>query len=150
MFGLLRWGAMGSLSYHEDEPIAAIAVNEDDSGKETFGVSFDVGKVRVNFDNEPEVPLEGTNYKLLIELMGKGKGGERPGVDIVMVLDVSESVAGEKFEEMKRATQFVISKLSPFDRLSIITFSSGSERKCQLCQMTPKAQVEIRIDFYIL
>ena len=113
-----------------------------------FGGSlFDVGKVPLKFDNEPEVPIEDNVYKLLIELMGRGTGSDRLGADIVMVLDISGSMEGEKLIEMKRALQFVIKKLSPSDRLSVITFSSDADRKCPLRQMTQKAQEEI--DFLV-
>ena len=106
-----------------------------------------MGKVPVKFENEPEVPLEDTNYKLLIELTGRGTGSDRLGADIVIVLDVSGSMQGEKLKEMKRAMQFVIKKLSPSDRLSVVIFSADSERKCPLRQMTPKAQEEM--DFLV-
>ncbi|CAO2833624.1 unnamed protein product [Amaranthus hypochondriacus] len=137
---------MGSQKYDDDEQIVANATNDDDSGK--FGGSlFDVGKVPLKFDNEPEVPIEDNEYKLLIELMGRGTGSDRLGADIVMVLDISGSMQGEKLKEMKRALQFVIKKLSPSDRLSVVTFSSDADRKCPLRQMTQKAQEEI--DFLV-
>jgi hypothetical protein len=40
-------------------------------------------------------------------------------LDLVAVLDVSESMAGTKLAQVKRATEFVIDSLGPRDRLSV-------------------------------
>lgn len=101
----------------------------------------------MKFDNEPELPLGDTNYELLLELSGRGASTSRLGADIVMVLDVSGSMEGEKLIEMKRALQFVIRKLSSSDRLSVISFASDADRKCPLRQITPTSREEI--DFLV-
>ncbi|XP_021759388.1 uncharacterized protein LOC110724272 [Chenopodium quinoa] len=133
---------MTNPKYDDDEQIL---VDQDNSGD--IGGANDVGKVPLKFDNEPEVPLEETNYKLLLELSGRGASNSRLGADIVMVLDVSGSMQGAKLVEMKRAMQFVLRKLSPSDRLSVVIFASNAERKCKLRQITPNAREEI--DFLV-
>lgn len=139
---------MSCEKYDDDEFIVdPTAPDDDDSGENTLDGALEVGKVPVKFKNEPEVPKDDTKYQLLLELTGKGAGNARLGADIVVVLDVSKSMAGVKLIEMKRAMQFVIRKLSPSDRLSIVTFSTGSKRQCGLRQMTPKAQEEV--DFLV-
>ncbi|CAN6374761.1 unnamed protein product [Urochloa humidicola] len=57
---------------------------------------------------------------------------ERPGVDLVVVLDVSESMKGQKIEDLKRAMKFVIQKLGPNDRLCIIKFAKAAQMLCHL------------------
>ena len=45
--------------------------------------------------------------------------------DLVMVLDVSGSMEGEKLAQAKRAAQYVVEHLNPGDRFNLIAFSSG-------------------------
>ena len=42
--------------------------------------------------NNPRTPLEQTNFRVLIELTGSGSAKDGPGLDLVMVLDVSGSM----------------------------------------------------------
>ncbi|KAI3882051.1 hypothetical protein MKX03_006261 [Papaver bracteatum] len=46
--------------------------------------------------------------------------------DLVTVLDVSGSMAGTKIQMLRRAMGFVIDNLGPYDRLSVISFSSNA------------------------
>lgn len=45
--------------------------------------------------------------------------------DIVLVLDVSGSMQGEKIEQARKAAAFVVDQLNPDDRLNLISFSTG-------------------------
>jgi Ca-activated chloride channel family protein len=45
--------------------------------------------------------------------------------DIVLVLDVSGSMQGEKIEQARDAVDFVIDQLNPDDRFNIVSFSTG-------------------------
>ncbi|KAI3979638.1 hypothetical protein MKX01_013733 [Papaver californicum] len=60
----------------------------------------------------------------------------RAPVDLVTILDVSGSMRGTKILLLKRAMGFVIDNLGPFDRLSVITFSSDARRLFPLFLMT--------------
>ncbi|KAL2944836.1 E3 ubiquitin-protein ligase WAV3 [Bienertia sinuspersici] len=115
--------------FNDDDKVIA----EDDS---------DAPKVRLqNFENEAEVPPEAATYQVLLEATTEG-GNNRLGADIVMLLDVTKlNKEDDMWKEMQKATQFVIRKLSPNDRLSIITYSTTfAERKCPLWLMTPEAK----------
>ncbi|RLM99832.1 uncharacterized protein C2845_PM06G11250 [Panicum miliaceum] len=68
----------------------------------------------------------------------------REGLDLVAVLDVSGTMAEEKLESMKKAMVFVIMKLTPVDRLSIVTFSDGATRLNPLRSMTTAAQNDLK------
>ncbi|CAL4994710.1 unnamed protein product [Urochloa decumbens] len=56
----------------------------------------------------------------------------RPGVDLVVVLDVSESMRGKKLEDLQSAMKFVIKKLGTNDRLCIIKFAKAAQMLCHL------------------
>ncbi|KAI3882049.1 hypothetical protein MKX03_006259 [Papaver bracteatum] len=60
----------------------------------------------------------------------------RAPIDLVTVLDVSGSMKGIKIQLLKRAMGFVIDNLGPFDRLSVIIFSSNARRLFPLLLMT--------------
>ncbi|KAL2943593.1 putative E3 ubiquitin-protein ligase WAVH2 [Bienertia sinuspersici] len=61
-----------------------------------------------------------------------------------MVLDVSGSMKDKnRIGHLKIASRFVVKKLSPIDRLSVIKFSTHAERLCSLRQMTLDAQSDI-------
>lgn len=64
----------------------------------------------------------------------------RKRLDLVAVLDVSGSLEGKKMDSIKKAAKFVIMKLTPEDRLSIVTFSDAATRLNPLRLMTEAAQ----------
>ncbi|KAL5578721.1 hypothetical protein UlMin_011163, partial [Ulmus minor] len=108
------------------------------------GSSSRPGEIKVGIINKTEAPLGQTKFKVMLELTGNESGNERPGLDLVTVLDVSASMqVDERLEKTKIAMQSVIKNLSPIDRLSVITFSSSSNRLCPLRQMTENSQAEL-------
>ncbi|GMP50284.1 hypothetical protein CsSME_00016964 [Camellia sinensis var. sinensis] len=127
------------MSFKDDEPIVA---SQDVSGEKPAAAIL-VGKTKVTIINKTMAPLEESKFKVMLELTGVGSGNDRSGVDLVMVLDVSDSMKGEKLEKMKIAMLFMIKKLSPIDRLSVVTFNGGSHRLCPLRQITENSQGEI-------
>ena len=46
--------------------------------------------------------------------------------DLVLVVDVSGSMQGEKIQQAKQAARFVVSQLNQGDRFNLITFSTGT------------------------
>ncbi|MFN8440357.1 MAG: VIT domain-containing protein [Caldilineaceae bacterium] len=46
--------------------------------------------------------------------------------DIVVVLDVSGSMQGEKIEQARKAVRYVVDHLNPGDRFNLISFSTGT------------------------
>lgn len=55
--------------------------------------------------------------------------------DILLVMDVSGSMEGEKLAQTKSAAQFIVDHLNPADRFNILAFSSG----VSFWQMQPQA-----------
>jgi len=80
-----------------------------------------------------------------LEFTGGDCSTGRPGLDLVAVVDVSGSMDHKKMEQLKTAMQFVVLKLSPIDRLSIVTFSSAAMRLCLLRQIMEASQKELQI-----
>ncbi|KAG5542279.1 hypothetical protein RHGRI_021969 [Rhododendron griersonianum] len=126
------------MTFNDDEPIVA---TQDDLGNKSE--AFLAGKTSLRIISKNEAPLEESKFKVMLELTGAGSGNDRRGLDLVMVLDVSGSMKGDKLEKMKTAVRFVIKKLSPIDRLSVVTFAASSERLCPLRQITEHSQTEI-------
>ena len=63
-----------------------------------------------------------------IELQGSEEGnGQRSGVDIICVIDVSGSMSGPKLELVQKTLLFMVKRLSDTDRVSIITFSDDAK-----------------------
>ncbi|KAK1627750.1 hypothetical protein QYE76_002065 [Lolium multiflorum] len=60
----------------------------------------------------------------------------RAPLDLVMVLDVSGSMMGPKITLLKQAMGFVIDKLGPDDRLSLVSFSTTARRLTRLARMS--------------
>ncbi|RLN00640.1 uncharacterized protein C2845_PM06G11230 [Panicum miliaceum] len=79
-----------------------------------------------------------------VEINATSSTTVREGLDLVAVLDISWSMRGDKIESLKKAMTFVIMKLTPVDRLSIVTFSSDAARLTPLRSMTPAAQNELK------
>ncbi|KAL2943680.1 E3 ubiquitin-protein ligase WAV3 [Bienertia sinuspersici] len=125
---------------------------DDEQINESGGYSGDVseitkaGRIRVTTINRKEAPLAETNLKALVEVTGAEIGRDRLGADIVTVLDVTDmdDDSLQKLNQIKIAMKFLINKLSPIDRLSVITVSRASTtRNSPLLQMTESSKRKV-------
>jgi uncharacterized protein YegL len=64
----------------------------------------------------------------------------RPALDVVAVVDVSGSMAGGKLQLTQEALRFMITQLTPRDRLALVTFGSLAQTVLPLTAMTPTAR----------
>ncbi|KAL5709395.1 hypothetical protein ACHQM5_020091 [Ranunculus cassubicifolius] len=126
--------------YNDDEKILKNQGNSTE--EEDADLDLD-GRVEGRIVNKVEAPLEETPLKVLLELKGVGSDEGRLGVDLVTILDISGSMKGTKIEKMQLAMQFLVQKLGPTDRLSVVTFNRKAERLCPLRQMTENSRMEI-------
>ncbi|CAM0958913.1 unnamed protein product [Alopecurus aequalis] len=126
------------MSFNDDEPIVA----PPNSGPRPRPIV--PGRVQLVIKNNNKAPIEENTQKVMLELTGGDSTGDRSGLDLVAVLDVSGSMQGDKIDKMKTAMQFVIKKLSPIDRLSIVTFADAAARLCPLRQITEASQPELQ------
>ncbi len=58
----------------------------------------------------------------------KQKGGQRSSKNVLFVLDVSGSMAGEKIEQAKEALKFCLNSLYPDDRFGLVSYSDNIEK----------------------
>ncbi|MDQ4075529.1 MAG: VWA domain-containing protein [Chloroflexota bacterium] len=64
--------------------------------------------------------------------------------DVVVVLDVSGSMEGEKLVQAKEALDYVLTHLNPLDRFNVIAFSTGTRRFAQGLQATSEVEAARR------
>ncbi|KAL5219733.1 hypothetical protein ABZP36_024446 [Zizania latifolia] len=74
----------------------------------------------------------------------KGTAAARAPLDLVTVLDVSGSMTGGKLALLKRAMGFVIDKLGPDDRLSIVSFSGDARLVIRLTRMSDNGKASAK------
>lgn len=104
-----------------------------------------VGNMRLVSHSNDKAPLEVNRQQVMLELIDESSPGERFGLDLVAVLDVSESMGQwDRLAKVKTAMQFVIKKLRPIDRLSIVTFSTNAKRLCHLRSVTKAFQAHLK------
>ncbi|CAL4982221.1 unnamed protein product [Urochloa decumbens] len=121
-------------SFADDEPPPA---------NSSAGPNLIRDRLRLAAYSNDKAPLEENTQEVLLEVTDTSSAGERSGLDLVAVLDVSGSMYGKKLEKLKTAMKFVISKLGPMDRLSIVSFSSYAYKQCSLCVMTADAKEKL-------
>ena len=56
----------------------------------------------------------------------------RTPVDLVLVIDVSGSMSGEKLDLVKKTLEFLLTQLGPSDRVSLVTFNGSGSRLIKL------------------
>jgi Mg-chelatase subunit ChlD len=88
--------------------------------------------------------LTADSMTVVVELNAVSSPAVREGLDLVAVLDVSGRMDKANKARMNTALKFVIKKLTPTDRLCIVTFADGATRHCPLRSMTAAAQRELR------
>ncbi|KAJ4819084.1 inter-alpha-trypsin inhibitor heavy chain-like protein [Rhynchospora pubera] len=101
------------------------------------------GRVKLEIRNNEKVPIDDNTQKVMLTFTGEENS--RSPLDIVAVLDLSGSMSGQKLEELKTAMLFVITKLTPVDRLSIVTYSTHARRLSPLRQITENSKKEFEI-----
>ena len=70
---------------------------------------------------------EDTDGYFLLLLAPGVEAPEQVSKDVILVLDQSGSMEGEKFRQAKDALRYVLKHLNPDDRFQIIAFSTGLE-----------------------
>ncbi|XP_022773904.1 uncharacterized protein LOC111316159 [Durio zibethinus] len=156
--------------YNDDEPLASpfslslfnsipeSEETENDDVEEEFQGFFvtpKIGKeigvnarnVEVRLSQEAAVVAVGRSYGSYVVVMKvhaptATHGVKRAPIDLVTVLDVSES--GMRSQMVKRAMRLVISLLNETDRLSIVVFSSTSKRLLPLKRMSSNGRRSAR------
>jgi uncharacterized protein YegL len=132
------------VNYNDDEPISVQTYAEeykmDDSLRISMKFCFDY--VQLSSVRTQEIPA-----CLFLETGTRGSTvSGRPGVDIVFVIDISGSMMGPKLELVKKTLEFMISKLSNKDRVSLVTFNNTTTKLLPLiCANDPNKAAITRI-----
>lgn len=99
-----------------------------------------------------ELVLAGETSQLAVRVRvsaGNLPGGDRPPLNLVLVMDTSGSMIGEPIESARQAARDLIARLSPEDRIAIVAFHTRAEVVVPTMQMTPlgraKADLEVRL-----
>ena len=65
--------------------------------------------------------------------------------DVILVMDTSGSMEGEKMAQAKEAARFVVDRLNPEDRFNVVAFSTGVRSYAP--ELTPAANAEEALPF---
>jgi len=86
----------------------------------------DVLSIRTGLDKEFR-PTRGDFLQTLMIELSPGRGMRTLPLNLGILLDVSSSMQGAKLENAKKACIFLLQQLSPQDRATVCTFSSGAQ-----------------------
>jgi len=114
--GLARADGSGTLRY-------AVGPRGDDGGtplhvKYQVGAAPDAGRILTATTDEGGV---------FVHRFSAPPDADALPLDMVLVLDTSGSMNGQKIEQLRDATRQLIQALGPDDRLQIVTFSTGAQ-----------------------
>lgn len=62
----------------------------------------------------------------------------RPGMDLILAIDTSGSMSGEKIKLVKETINFMIDELQDIDRLALVEFNSTKTLLAHFNPMTEK------------
>ncbi|KAK3163430.1 hypothetical protein QOZ80_1AG0003600 [Eleusine coracana subsp. coracana] len=98
----------------------------------------DGGRISVKADHSKAAPLEATTVSVQLEVTSSSSVAGRAPLDLVVALDVGNNMCdGANLDQFKSAIDFFfIRRVSPMDRLSIVTFSDVANRLCPLIPMS--------------
>jgi Ca-activated chloride channel homolog len=76
---------------------------------------------------DPDESVDPDGFFLMLLAASPGSNAATLPKDIILVLDKSGSMEGEKFRQAQEALRYILKHLNPEDRFNIITFSTGIE-----------------------
>jgi len=139
-----------SVDLHANQPIRAIyspshsiAVSRDgdydiSAGYEAFDVRPDTDFVlyysigesqafHLLSHRDPTDPMDPDGFFMLLLAPRPGASTQVVAKDVILVLDRSGSMEGEKFMQAQAALKYILGHLNPEDRFNVISFSTGLE-----------------------
>jgi Ca-activated chloride channel family protein len=84
-------------------------------------------------------------YFLMLLAPKIGEDVEVVAKDVVLVLDRSGSMEGEKFQQAQTAITYILKRLHPEDRFYLMTFSSGTDAFSD--RLVPSSQADEAVDW---
>ena len=103
------------------------------------------GPVRLTANLDRGAVLAGGDglVRMELSLRAGGPGGDavlRLPTDLVVVLDRSGSMAGEKLAHARAAIRALLDRLAPDDRFALVTYSDAAELRLPLAAASPSAR----------
>jgi Mg-chelatase subunit ChlD len=80
---------------------------------------------------------------LVVSLEGKTDNNKSIPTDLIVVIDISSSMEGEKLKTVKGTFRYLLEYLSDNDRLAIVIFNSGAARILPLIRMTVEGKFKV-------
>jgi len=146
-----RKGENGGANNSKQQGSAPLKLNDATPKKASFFSDDEKPPISITGSTRGLVTIKPVKYFLddaaltaEVEINATSSTTVREGLDLVAVLDLSGSMDGERIDSMKKAMIFVIMKLTPVDRLSIVTFSDHATRLSPLRCMTSAAQNDLK------
>ena len=102
------------------------------------------GPVGVETRIDRTAVMQGSDGLVRMELLLRGEerdtGGEAMPSDLIVLLDRSGSMSGEKIDQARRAVRDLISRLGPQDRFSLVSFNGSAGVDIPLSPATDENQ----------
>jgi len=92
---------------------------------------------------DPHDPLDPDGFFLLLLAPRPDVETQAIAKDVILVLDHSGSMEGEKFRQAQQALRFILERLNPDDRFNIVAFSSGVDTYQRNLRQVEEAQEAI-------
>lgn len=112
-----------------------LSPNDVRAGDESVQVTAHVDRTAVMHRGEGTVHLE-----VSVKTTAAPGALERVPSDLVVIVDRSGSMQGEKIEYAKQALRKLIERLRPEDRFALVTYESEAEVRVPLATATPEAR----------
>ncbi len=88
---------------------------------------------------------QAVELNMLVRLIGSGEAPkERPPLDLAIVLDRSGSMSGEKIRSVKQAALQLLDRLTPADRVSLVSYSSDVTNHTTLLPVDERGKAVLR------
>lgn len=121
-------------------PLALVSACKDDKPKVEEGP---LELIELAAEPTAELVLAGEPSQLAVRVRvsaGRLPGGDRPPLNLVLVMDTSGSMIGEPIEGARQAARDLIARLSPEDRVAVVAFHTRAEVIVPTMQMSPLAR----------
>lgn len=122
----------------EDTAIVGFEGKGDDPGELVLYYSTDAGPLSLDVITHRQ---DGEGYFLMLVSPGLATDQQVVAKDVVLVLDTSGSMEGEKFAQAQDAARFVLDHLNPEDRFEVIAFSTVTHQFAGSLQPASQAQL---------
>ena len=109
---------------------------------EDFGLYYSLGEVEAFHllsYRDPFDPLDPDGFFLILLAPSIDAAAQPLPKDLILVLDRSGSMEGEKFYQAQEALRYILGHLNPQDRFNIIAFSTGLESYASMLRPAEEA-----------